>query len=288
MLFHLSHLSALTLQGSEAGTFLQGQLTTDIHQVTETHYQPAALCNLQGRIISLMDVCQWQSVFYLILPHSLLEKVNRVLAKPAQFSHTQLTQKEELCVMGYWHQDTQKPPFQCPETPFSCVSTEEYFTYCVKEHFYILLLTKTYAETLCSTIPVEKNNHLWHQARIKQGSIEIYPATCEQFLPHRLNLHETPCISFNKGCYRGQEIIARTHYRATLKHRLAQYLVASEEIIEPGMAVYDAQNLPIGELIDVSRVDEKQYIIAASLLLDHTMTVRFGSNQNNVNLSHLP
>ncbi len=283
MLFHLSYLTALKLQGAEAANFLQGQLTADIRQVTETHYQPAALCNLQGRITSLMEVFQWRDALYLILPETLAEKVTRVLAKPAQFSRVQLSQEKELCLMGYWHEEEQTLPFPCPNLPYTCLATEDYVIGCIQPPFYLLLMTRSFAATLSAN----ENTEAWHEAKLRRGEIEIYPNTSEQFLPHRLNLQETPYLSFNKGCYRGQEIIARTHYRATLKHHLVQYQVDSKEPLTPGMQIEDTDGQSLGELVDCCKIDENQYLISASLLLEHPNLVRFGSHQDTVMLQSL-
>lgn len=283
MLFHLSHLTALKLQGAEAANFLQGQLTADIRQVTETHYQPAALCNLQGRITSLMDVFQWRDALYLILPETLSEKVTRVLAKPAQFSRVQLSQEKELCLMGYWHQNDQSLPFECPKSPYDCLATQDYVIGCIQAPFYLLLITRSYAATLSAN----EDTNAWHEAKLRRGDIEIYLNTSEQFLPHRLHLQETPCLSFNKGCYRGQEIIARTHYRATLKHHLVQYQVDSKEPLTPGMQIEDTGGQSLGELVDCCKIGEHQYLISASLRLEHPSLVRFSSHQDTVMLQSL-
>lgn len=227
-----------------------------------------------------MEVCQWRDALHLILPKALIDKVQRILAKPAQFSRVQLTVSHTLSVLGYWHQSGENPPFHCPESTFSCLATEDYLIDCLHPQFYLLLATEAYRETL----PVESNSHPWHQARLQQGAVEIYAHTSEQFLPHRLNLQETPCLSFTKGCYRGQEIIARTHYRATLKHRLVQYQVTSKDTLTPGMEILDEQHLVIGELVDVCLIGEQQYLISASLLIEHPMHARFGTNQPVVEL----
>jgi len=68
---------------------------------------------------------------------------------------------------------------------------------------------------------------IWESANIEAGLANIYPETSEKFLPHELNLHLLNGISFNKGCYTGQEIIARMHYRGNLKNKLIQTTIHS-------------------------------------------------------------
>lgn len=280
MLFHLSHLAVLKLEGAGAANFLQGQLTADIRQVTKTHYQPATLCNLQGRVISLIDVLKWHEQLYLILPKDLLEKVISVLDKPAKFSRVQLVHEKEYDVMGYWHANEDAAEFELPSTSQGCLGVENYFIGCISPSFYFIILNKSFAEKF----PANQNTQLWHEAQLRKGEFEIYSTTSEQFLPHRLNLQETPRLSFDKGCYRGQEIIARTHYRATLKHRLVQYEVESETILQPGMEIFDEMGHALGELVDVCLIAEQRYLISASLRLEHPNQVRFASSTQEVTL----
>lgn len=71
-----------------------------------------------------------------------------------------------------------------------------------------------------STLNTITDPHAWKLKNIEAGIAEIYPETCEQFTPHELNYPELNAVSFNKGCYIGQEIIARMHYRGKLKTQL--------------------------------------------------------------------
>lgn len=287
MLFHLSHLGILQLDGPKAADFLQGQLTSDIQKVSEKNVQPAALCNLEGRIISLMEVCEWQSVFYLVLPQSLLQKVKQTLAKPAQFSRIQCIERKDLHVMGFMTESKENhPPFPRPEGIYASRSTIEYCLYNLSDTRSILLATPAYQNQLLLEMSIEKETHAWERRQLEEGGLRIDVQTTEKFLPHELALHETPYLSFNKGCYRGQEIIARMHYRAKLKYAFGLYLVSSKTKLEPGMKIYDSQEEPLGDLIDCCLWRPDQYLIAASLKHAHPMDVRFGAHAPLVNLSH--
>jgi folate-binding protein YgfZ len=105
--------------------------------------------------------------------------------------------------------------------------------------------------------------------QLKQQRIEIYPESRAVFLPHRLGLHQRDYISFNKGCYKGQEIIARTHYKATLKHELKVFTIQTDATLKSGLRLLAPDSdQEIGELVDYAPIGDGLYLIAASILID--------------------
>lgn len=90
----------------------------------------------------------------------------------------------------------------------------------------------------------------------------IYPETSGKFLPHELNLHRTNAISFDKGCYTGQEIIARIHYRGKLKKRFCSAIIFSETLPKAGDEIYalDHQTkISCGVVIDTEILTHQQH-----------------------------
>lgn len=99
-------------------------------------------------------------------------------------------------------------------------------------------------------------NKEWDFFNIKCGIPQIYPETSNKFLPHELNLPQLGAISWNKGCYTGQEIIARIHYRGKLKTQLYQATVTS--LIPPvrGMIL---QGCTKSAVVDYDKIGENDY-----------------------------
>ncbi len=95
----------------------------------------------------------------------------------------------------------------------------------------------------------------------------IYPETSEKFLPHELGLQHTPAISFNKGCYTGQEIIARMHYRGKLKNQLCRGSVHSEQPPQRGGNIYDEAGV-MGTLVDYYKKNNNMYEIQIIMTID--------------------
>ncbi|MCD8525298.1 MAG: hypothetical protein LRY67_06145 [Gammaproteobacteria bacterium] len=125
----------------------------------------------------------------------------------------------------------------------------------------------TYAKfSKCVLIQRELNAHESSSdekiRRIYQGIPTIYPETSDFFLPQRLNLHHIPhAISFKKGCYLGQEIIARFHFKGTLKHQLLRGIVETNLPLTVGELVHAVNGEETGWIIDYVDDGDKQHIL---------------------------
>ncbi len=284
-LFDLSNLCTLKLLGDNAAEFLQGQISCNVNAVNTTQMQRGAFCNLKGRVLALVDVLRLHETLHLVLPKSLLEKTEKSLSKTAALSRVTLEHDNTYTILGFYLYNTNKPyPFEgaWPGEKYACLMTENAFAYHLGDGFYILLVKQHALESIKALFMKShafKDENAWHALRLAQGDIQIYPESRGLFLPHRLNLHLSGHLNFDKGCYKGQEIIARTHYRAKLKHTLKQFIIEAREPLQPGLRLMDEKNTQeIGELVDACLLKDNQYLIAASVLLEHPDTICFESH----------
>ncbi len=279
-LFDLSYLTGLDIIGEQGVDFLQGQLTCDLRDVDQTHMRPGALCNLQGRIMALMDVVQWQGL-HLILPSDLMQATKTLLAKIALFSRVQLQENRSFAVMGLYLQNQQDPliaELQLPHAPYDVHSTVRDCCYQITEQLFIFLLQVEQVDAFKKQFhPTQQRGSLaWHLLQLQTGRIEIYPNSSGLFLPHRLGLQNTPYLSFHKGCYKGQEIIARTHYRAKIKHSMKLFKLETVAPLYAGQKLFDpTTQSEIGELIDYCPINDRLYQISISSVFDHSLRVQF-------------
>ena len=102
-------------------------------------------------------------------------------------------------------------------------------------------------------LPSTNDDNNWHQHNIAAGIPRLYPQTIGEFLPHYLNLVELGAVSFTKGCYTGQEIIARMQHRGTIKKHLALVEFDIDTRLNPGEMIED-----LGQVVDVVTIDNKQ------------------------------
>lgn len=109
------------------------------------------------------------------------------------------------------------------------------------------------AKSIGIIIPID-----WKKRNIQAGIPAIYAATSEKFLPHEINLHQLNAISFNKGCYTGQEIIARMHYRGKLKKHMYHAHAVTALQLQPGADIF-VEKKPAGTIVDCVEVSYNHY-----------------------------
>lgn len=291
--FDLDYLGALDVAGNTNLDFLQGQLTCDVKEVSATQMRPGGMCSLQGRLLALLDVVTWQGL-HMIMPQDLLATSQQTLAKTALFSRVSLQINTQFTFLGlYLPPQAYQPNLPCvlPTAPWQVTQNEDICCYALSEHLFIIILREASQKTSwLAAFPNEqqRGSLAWHYLELQLPRLTIYPNTRGLFLPHRLHLHTTPYISFNKGCYKGQEIIARTHYRAKLKHSLKLYKITTTDPIFAGQKCYAApQQAEIGEIIDYCPIDTNQYLIAVSILSEHPEQVYFEQHQASLTLFSL-
>ena len=225
---HLSFLNVIQVVGEQAQAFLQGQLTNDISLIQIGDIQSNLLCNLKGQIISQIWVGHFEDSYYMICPKDLNADILGILSKTAMLSKVQLLPFETKKVIGLIDVTHNKVSLTLSEPP---------------EHFF------------------EKPNLFWHYFNINSHGFSIYQKTCRQFLPHHLQMEQQGWISFKKGCYRGQEIIARMHYRGKSKYLIKTSIFQSLHPISPGNDVFNQQQQKIGELVDFCPIREQEYLV---------------------------
>lgn len=219
ILFDLSSSGLIRVSGHDAKKLLQGQLTCNLDDITEKQGKLAALCNPKGRIISLFYLLQFDGAYYLLMPHNITAITLAALKKYAGFYKVELADvSEQLFIWGY--QTSNAPPSGFVPHP---TDTSRFF-----------LITHLKKE-----LEHDKEGSVadWHKLEIEAGIPTLYPETSGLFLPHELNLAELNAISFNKGCYTGQEIIARMHYRGKLKKHMILTQLESSTPPLPGTEI---------------------------------------------------
>lgn len=292
-LFDLSYLGVLDVIGDKSSDFLQGQLTCDMRKLSDIQMLQGVQCNLKGRVLSLLDVVYWQGI-KLILPKDLLELTSNSLNKTALLSRVALQANHQLKVLGFYLQNPQDLIPNSIFLPTSVQAQAEHSDFCyyhLGSGLYIFLIYEDKAMDLAQPF-IEKDQFrgslTWHTLQLYKRQFAIYPESRGLFLPHRLGLHETQQISFDKGCYKGQEIIARMHYKAVIKHGLKFYTVETKSKIYSGQKVFAVDNnSELGELVDYSLLGEDRYLIALSIVKESHPSVRLEGSEEVLHLEYI-
>jgi tRNA-modifying protein YgfZ len=266
----LPHLSCISICGEKSLDFLQGQLSSDLRKVSADRVEHAALCNIKGRIRALVDILLCHD-YQLVTPLDIIPIIQKDLKTVAMLSKIELHVSQRYLVFGLIgpsDHPTLEPAFQL-DAARTVRLDHQSITYRLSPSLSILIIDKTLEQQL--TAPFLKHNQLrgslaWHYQYLKAGFFTIYPETAGQFLPHKVSLQDKGFLDFDKGCYKGQEVIARMHYKATIKHRLKHYTLSSDTAIVPGQPLVGEDGKNIGEVVDVCPLAESQYYIVASVL----------------------
>jgi len=294
-LFELSHLGILKIEGEKAQEFLQGQLTCNLLDVDFKNMRQGAQCNLKGRVLTLIDIVKTkENELNLIIPLDLIPETENSLAKTAMLSRVKINKVSKYKLFGFYsnnQEDIMPFDLQLSNSPYSVISSESYYCYCLTHNLYIFIVEENVVNKLTENFINKsqyRGSYAWHYLNLKQDKIDIYPESRGLFLPHNLNLQSTGYISFNKGCYKGQEIIARMHYRSKLKYELKLFEFKSEETIYIGQKLINIEdNQIIGEIVDFCPLMDNKFLIAVSVLFNIPLIVNLEGNKLPVELEIL-
>jgi folate-binding protein YgfZ len=199
MILQLSNRALLKLSGGDTQTFLQGQLSNDIDGLEEGEVQLNAYCQHQGKIIALLWVMKRDDDFYLSFPSDLAEIITKRLTMFKMMSAVEITDvSNDLIQLGV---------------------IDEGFDNAFK-------LNDQQSVALVENVDgVELDNESeWALACIANSVAEVELKTSEKFVPQLLNLDiDEVGVNFTKGCYPGQEVVARLHYLGKSKRRMCKF-----------------------------------------------------------------
>lgn len=215
----LAHFAVLEIAGADAETFLQGQATAQLSHAND-HFAPlAAFCTPKGRIIANVRIVRPEEArYWLILPASTLPLLEQHLNKYGVFYKAIIKQRDDLHVYGVNADETALQAELGCATPLAragaCqVRTDSALVRVEGDARYIYLATSSPAATPLDT------TDWWHQ-EINAGVAWVDASQSDAWLPQMLNWEALAGISFKKGCYTGQEVVARAHFRGQVKKRL--------------------------------------------------------------------
>ncbi|MGH8282810.1 MAG: YgfZ/GcvT domain-containing protein [Gammaproteobacteria bacterium] len=260
----LSHEGLIKVEGADARTFLQGQLSSDIEALTPEQGQFSIWNSPKGRVLTLLRLFLHNDAIYMALPAALTTSILKRLALYVLRSKVTLNDaSDELANLGLAGNSApsmlQKAGLPVPTAVYQTISKDQ------------ITLMRLHGETpryACygsahPIIGLAKQLHLdarwvgnetWSLLRILAGEPVIYPQTSDKFVAQMLNLQNLNAISFKKGCYTGQEIIARAQYRGAVKRHLHRAQCVTETAISPGILVHAKETgQMVGEVADACR-----------------------------------
>jgi len=243
----LSHLGIIKISGSETQSFLQSQFSNDVNLVTETQAQLNSYCSPKGRVIAFFSLFQIQNDYYLQLPKALLDSILKRLTMFKMRADVELTDvSDTLCCFGLSGSSAES----IIQNKFNTIPSEHCSSE-TQDNITVIKLPNTTnnnsrflvfsnCDTLASYWASNKDNLVavgrdpWSLLDVQSGIPTIESETVDAFVPQMLNLQLINAVNFKKGCYPGQEIVARTQYLGKLKKRMYLLKSGNNQILVPG------------------------------------------------------
>jgi len=257
----LPHRGALSLRGPDTRRFLQGQVTCDIERLSAERSPAGACCTPQGRMVCDFRLVEREpDAVVLMLDKSLCDATLAVLGKYIVFSKAELADAGDRWLQfGLWGDDIASLIGIPPATEQRCHRRDGgFWVQCDSpaRRFEVLVpaaAAETFVEKLDSAIePAAENDYRLQEIRAGVGHVEA--ATADEFLPQMLNYQALDRISFTKGCYTGQEVVARMRYRGKLKRSMYLARCSAGELPPAGAALFaDGGGQSVGKVVNAAR-----------------------------------
>jgi tRNA-modifying protein YgfZ len=207
----LDLLGTLLISGTDARNFLQGQLTSDLDTLTQDNVVLGACNSPQGRVQAVVWMIERTEGIALLCQRALIEQTAARLRRYVLRSKVTIsTGSLDVGVAGN--------AVLAPDKPAHVQTGTHSFVRLRGVENPLVIAPATELQEVS-----ESASRQFHCNHLRAGLPQIYAQTHEQFVAQMLNLDVLGGISFTKGCYTGQEIIARTHYRGAIKRRMFRY-----------------------------------------------------------------
>ncbi|MDY7579089.1 folate-binding protein YgfZ [Herbaspirillum sp. RTI4] len=292
LLAPLTDLGLLAFSGDDAASFLHNQLTNDVEHLGTNEARLAGYCTPKGRLLASFLIWNSAGTIYLQLPRVMLAAIHKRLQMFVMRSKVKIEDVSDsivaLGVSGTRAAQVLQPWFSdLPASPYDKIDSDSGSLIRLADADgvprYQWIVTQELAMTAWPALTVElaaAGTSAWLLGDIRAGIPRITPATQEQFVPQMINFELIGGVNFKKGCYPGQEIVARSQYLGKLKRRAALATVAAPNVVA-GTEIFSSADTdqPCGMVINaaLSTADISSCLVEIKLAACDAGTVHLGS-----------
>jgi tRNA-modifying protein YgfZ len=237
-------LAALKVSGKDRVSFLNGQLTNNVSLLTPTTTMLAGWCNNKGRLVTICQLVDWQDAIWLIMPADVVASVQKKLGMYVLRAAVKL-EIAEVTIVGLG--DGADGDTASDDTDVYADENGFIAKVCGDNQRSIYLIPDV-VDVDNDEIDEVAPGYFWLRG-IQAGIPRILSETQEEFVAQQVNLDLLDGISFKKGCYIGQEIVARTQNLGRIKRRSYLYRIAGAANVAPGSKLY-AAGQAAGQVVD--------------------------------------
>lgn len=262
------------VSGKQAASFLQGQITADIQTIDQGHCPLTAICNAKGRVLYTLRVIPHQSDYLLLLPKSMVTPAIHDLQKYARLSRVSLSDvSADYKIIGLYAAPAQiQQHFANLAVDNDRLLKHENCTFMmrIQPSLRLLAIISQHQLSAIDALTFEAIDEVvWDVMDIQTGLPTITLATQSLFTPHDLQLPALNGVSFNKGCYIGQEIVARMQYLGKLKQHTYQTVLETNNTPEVGAILKNAEGIEIGQILNCVKDTKSKCFLALVVMNDN-------------------
>jgi folate-binding protein YgfZ len=265
----LNHEALLSVRGPDAAKFLQGQLTCNLNYLDERTSSLGARCTPKGRMISSFRILQDGDGYLLALASELLEAQLADLKKYAVFSKSSLADESASWVrFGLSGGDGALLALglDLPQQADAVARANDLIAIRLPGNRAELWAPAAQRESLHDRLAAQLSEvplNDWLLGQVRAGIGQVFGATRELFIPQMINLQAVGGVSFKKGCYTGQEIVARMQYLGKLKRRLKRLSLAQGSLPSVGSELFSPiHGSSVGEVVLAATTEDGAELLA--------------------------
>jgi hypothetical protein len=294
----LSHLGLLQLSGADTLTFLQGQVTNDVNQLNGQIAHHSGYCNPKGRLLALFLAFAHHDHIHLQLPKELVATIAKRLKMYVMRSKVEIQDVSESIIKIGLHGakaiELLSPLFsKIPQSDYELASLENGAIIRLpgNQPRFEIFTDIANAPAIWSSLALHAkvaDAAYWELLEIQAGIPEVYVKTQEEFVPQMLNLDLLNGINFKKGCYTGQEIVARTHYLGTVKRRTQLAHIDSDIAQNPGDDILNSNGDSVGKVVRCAPSYSGGYDVLVEVRLESVEAGQLNVNGSTLHIKELP
>ena len=266
----LTDYGLLAFSGEDAPAFLHGQLTSDVASLEPSCTQYSGYCSPKGRLLATPLLWRLEKEILLQLPASLLEAIQARLSRYVLRSRVKISDATSRYLL-YGVAGEAAPALlkmfakKSPTSPHEVVSEDGLRIAHLPGDRYLVLAAPDCPERVTASLREHaqaKNDDYWARLDIQSGIPMIRSETQEKYIPQMVNLDAIGGIAYTKGCYPGQEVVARTHYLGKLKQRMFYVHLTTIEAPRRGDPLFSAQfgaDQASGAILDTTPAEDEGY-----------------------------
>ena len=282
----ITNLDVIVIKGKDAEAFLQGQITNDIKLIKdEENAIYAGYCSPKGRLIAFFLIIKAWDNYFLFCPSSITNGIGKKLSMYIMRSEVTLSNlSEDISYFSFYGDGKEEEDFKhfggtLPNNLMQTIqqshkdSKSAFFSVTKlpgkNDRYFVLGNNKTIKDIYSDVYPNQGglDSNSWDESDIESKIPNIFTETQDKFIPQSLNLDLINAISFKKGCYTGQEIVARTHYLGKPKRRMYLGSINVQKPPKLGDEIF-VDGGKVGQIINFYKKDDGLYRILFEILIE--------------------